>query len=492
MLSQIAIQYTLSEILGRVALPLPLSGKQLRTAFFSSLIRYTHPTRCSSEYPCIYIAPSSPDRFHSLLLGECTPLFHVDVSKSLPVGEKPWTRDPLPVLFWGAGYEDGSKPFAERLEDGTVVFYADILAATFFMLSRWEETVVPVRDQHDRFPATASVAYRHGFLDRPIVDEYALILQAWLKTLVPQWTPEPRSFSVRLSHDIDQVQRFPGTWQAVRTLGGDIIKRRSLAAAIDTARSYMACRGSHDRDPFIQAIFELAGLSERYGFTSSFYFMGAGRSDFDSGYDPASPAVRSCIDTLRNRGHEIGFHPGYYTFDKPDRFQQEKAAFDRVMNGERYGGRQHFLRFGTPVTWRCWEEAGMLYDSTMTYADHEGFRCGTCHPFRPFDIERDRELDVLEIPLIIMDGTLRQYRNLSPEQAENVILKLAERCKQVNGTFTLLWHNSALCNDWAPWARVYRRVLPVLAEMLDEPGKINSSNDTVISLPHHITKGPFR
>ncbi len=428
--------------------------------------RYRPPIDCSHEGMAILVSPCSDEAWEELI--------------SLPAGDLRWLPGHkvfprqqiydshgmrVPVLIWGRNDDTGETPFASRTDEHTVVFYADILAATFFMLSRWEETVVPVRDQHDRFPATASVAYRQGFLDRPIVDEYALILQAWLKTLVPQWTPEPRSFSVRLSHDIDQVQRFPGTWQAVRTLGGDIIKRRSLAAAIDTARSYMACRGSHDRDPFIQAISELAGLSERYGFTSSFYFMGAGRSDFDSGYDPASPAVRSCIDTLRNRGHEIGFHPGYYTFDKPDRFQQEKAAFDRVMNGERYGGRQHFLRFGTPVTWRCWEEAGMLYDSTMTYADHEGFRCGTCHPFRPFDIERDRELDVLEIPLIIMDGTLRNYRNLSPEQAENVILKLAERCKQVNGTFTLLWHNSALCGDWSPWAQAYRSVLPVLAEL---------------------------
>lgn len=486
-----AINYTWRQLAYRAGVS---NAKSTGTGFEALPIdvHYGTTQQLALNKPKIVILPSREEAWDELVFRNSPKIRWNSLNEITPDGETLTFSSRTPVLFWGAGYEDGSKPFAERLEDGTVVFYADILAATFFMLSRWEETVVPTRDQHDRFPATASVAYRQGFLDRPIVDEYALILQAWLKTLVPQWTPEPRSFSVGLSHDIDQVQRFPGTWQSVRTLGGDIIKRRSLAAAIDTARSYMACRGSHDRDPFIQAILELAGLSERYGFTSSFYFMGAGRSDFDSGYDPASPAVRSCIDTLRNRGHEIGFHPGYYTFDKPDRFQQEKAAFDRVMNGERYGGRQHFLRFGTPVTWRCWEEAGMLYDSTMTYADHEGFRCGTCHPFRPFDIERDRELDVLEIPLIIMDGTLRQYRNLSPEQAENVILKLAERCKQVNGTFTLLWHNSALCNDWAPWARVYRRVLPVLAEMLDEPGKINSSNDTVISLPHHITKGPFR
>ncbi|MGI6455407.1 MAG: hypothetical protein ACOX5R_07245 [bacterium] len=87
-------------------------------------------------------------------------------------------------------------------------------------------------------------------------------------------------------------------------------------------------------------------------------------------------------------------------------------------------------------------------------------------PFKPFDIEQNRELDIVEIPLIVMEGTLRNYRNLTPEEGEERILTLAKRCKQVNGTFTLLWHNTSLQGDWKPWAEMYRRVLPQLAEMV--------------------------
>lgn len=48
----------------------------------------------------------------------------------------------------------------------------DIFAASFFMLTRWEEYVNKARDSHNRFPATESLAYKQGFLDRPIVNEY--------------------------------------------------------------------------------------------------------------------------------------------------------------------------------------------------------------------------------------------------------------------------------------------------------------------------------
>ena len=52
------------------------------------------------------------------------------------------------------------------------------------LLSRWEETVLTGRDAHGRLPFSDSVAHRQGFLDRPLVDEYALILREWLKARV--------------------------------------------------------------------------------------------------------------------------------------------------------------------------------------------------------------------------------------------------------------------------------------------------------------------
>ena len=43
----------------------------------------------------------------------------------------------------------------------------DIFGSAFFMLTRYEEVVKPDRDNHDRFSATASLAYQEKFLDQP-------------------------------------------------------------------------------------------------------------------------------------------------------------------------------------------------------------------------------------------------------------------------------------------------------------------------------------
>jgi hypothetical protein len=390
----------------------------------------------------------------------------VSSSGTVPRGAAlPWS-DSIPVLFWGEGAADGSTLFAKRLPDGSVLFLVDIISAVFFMLSRWEETVVPTRDEHERFPATASVAYKQSFLDRPVVDEYALILREWIKMLLPGWEPKLHPFSIKLSHDIDFMSRFPNSHAAFRRFGGDLLKRRSPGAAWRTVVDATATALTPIHTSYYRGIHYLAELSRAYNLGNDvFYFMAAQPGPLNNDYDLASPPVRHCIDDLLEQGFEIGLHAGYYTLNDPELLATEKARLDDVIGKDQYGGRQHFLRFQTPDTWQHWERVGLEYDSTMAFASHEGFRCGTCHPFRPFDLNADRELKLWEWPLIVMDRTLRDHRKLSPELSEIRILELAQRCKRVEGTFTLLWHNSSLDWEWEPWRKVYERVVKALAEM---------------------------
>jgi hypothetical protein len=193
--------------------------------------------------------------------------------------------------------------------------------------------------------------------------------------------------------------------------------------------------------------------------------MATGPLPREADYDLDARDVRELIEELRALEVEVGIHPGYATLVDPARLVAEKARLDAALGETRYGGRQHWLRFRVPDTWRHWAQAGLAYDSTMGFADREGFRCGTCHPFRPFDVENDREIDLVEFPLIAMDATLRHHRGLTPETTERRLLELAETCRKVGGTFTLLWHNSSLDGAWRPWGDVYRRLVPTLAQM---------------------------
>ncbi len=113
-----------------------------------------------------------------------------------------------------------------------------------------------------------------------------------------------------------------------------------------------------------------------------------------------------------------------------------------------------------PITWRNWNEAGLNYDSTLSYADYAGFRCGICYEFLVFDLEKRQVLPLRERPLVVMEGSIlgEQYMNLSGKEALSYMLMLKELCQQVNGDFTLLWHNSSFAEpgQWEMYSQVIR------------------------------------
>ncbi|MFC1997627.1 polysaccharide deacetylase family protein [Chloroflexota bacterium] len=467
-----AIQYTWRQLFQRVDFQLGNKLSTSQTGFESLRISPAYSDtedRKDLEDPTIYVVPCENQDWYAQLERAPNTLEWLPSSECVPRGSSPPIQTPIPILFRGASCANGKKPFAEILPNGALVFYVDIIATTFFMLSRWEETISPTRDQYDRFPATASVAFKQGFLDMPIVDVYALILREWIRVLIPNWEPIKRTFSIKISHDIDFIKRFDEPISALRHLGGDIIKRRSISNSRETLKDFFHIWFSPEKNSFAQSIWKLADASSENHLDSAFYFMATSPTDpFDnSGYDQKTPWVKKIIENLEERGFEIGLHPSYETMNNFEILTQEKSLLEQNIKNKFMGGRQHYLRFKTPDTWLNWERAGMTYDSTIGYADYEGFRCGTCHPFHPFDINDGRELKLIEEPLIVMDSTLMKYREMTPDEAEAKIITLAKRCKNVEGRFTFLWHNTSLSDLSNPWDQMYLRVLKKLSNMVN-------------------------
>lgn len=420
----------------------------------------------SNESKVVRIYKTSPEAVGQLLNGSPSAVQwldpgHVFPGKPFPVDEE------FPVLFWGACLPGGAAtlPVTASIRDGsTLEIYVDVIALCYFMLSRWEESVVPVRDVHGRFPGTASVAFKYGFLDRPIVDEYALMLREWLMVMFPQASVRTPTFRVQLSHDIDHLHTYSSRTRAMRGAAASVL-RRDFFQTLRAARYIVTGKSQPGRYYFrvrwLMSVEQVKGFQD-----AAYYFKSCRPTAFDDGYDIREPSIRELVKELDRQGFEVGFHPSYNAFSDHELFIKEKTALEEVLGHRVKGGRQHYLRFAAPATWRSWESAGLTYDSTVGYADHEGFRCGTAHPFRCFDFEGDRVMDLVEYPLVAMDVTLRGYRRLGPQEFSRKLMELAWRVKRVRGVFTLLWHNSSFDYDWQPWGCMYQDILENLKKMI--------------------------
>lgn len=345
---------------------------------------------------------------------------------------------------------------AVRTVDGLPVLYTDaagsgvdLLGSAFFMLTRYEELALPDRDEHGRFPAARSVAARGGFLGRAVVDAYVELLWERLHAAWPGLERRRRRFAVVLSHDIDDplTTLHNGPKDAVRQLGGDLVVRRDPRLAVNRLR---ALAGDRDRDPNNTFDF-LMEVSERHGLLSAFYFLA--HRDLTPRPGPylfEDPWVRELIVHIARRGHEIGYHPSYPTYRDPALTQEELGRLQRVApEQERWGGRQHFLRWVNPETWRNWEAAGLDYDSTMGFTESLGFRAGTCHPYRAFDLKARRPLHLVERPFQVMDVTLVNSLGLAPDAALQATLDVAAECRRYQGELGILWHNNSVLRSAA-------------------------------------------
>jgi hypothetical protein len=343
-------------------------------------------------------------------------------------------------------------PLFWPVDGETVLCELDLPLSTLLTLARFEEIQTKERDVHGRFSAPMSIAYRDGFLDRPIVDEYGMAFEQALKYLLPGWQPRIRKLRVKLSHDIDLV----GYPFRLRTGLGHIVRRyRPSAATRDLFGRLVGMRPT-----YLELVQVIAQRSLDRGLDSAIYWKASPAGPLDSGYDPCHPEIQKVIHWLEQMGAENGVHPGYETFLSPDRLRQELSVLRQALAAETLGGRQHYLRW-SPKTWIDWEECGLAYDSTVGYAERVGFRAGTCFPYRPWLLSLNRESRLIEIPLIVMECVLPYAMGLRSQQSLEAIRDYSARCRLVGGVFTLLWHNNSLIEPI--YGDTYEKILDELA-----------------------------
>ncbi len=370
--------------------------------------------------------------------------FHTDVLGNHRSLELPRT---VPVLF--------GTP-ATRIHDDQIDMGFDLLGTIFFMLSRYEE-LGSQRDHHDRYPGRASFAYRAGFLDRPIVDEYVEILRLLIWRLWPGHVAGRRRGEVVVSCDVDHpfdpaATRYDRLFRAVV---GDVVKRRRLGLAARRLRNVCASRrGDYRHDP--NHVFDwYLDTCERHGRRVTFFFIPERTAgDQDGSYDLFDHRVLNLIGWLAGRGHEIGMHGSYRSFRDPSRLARERSLLQEAcrlsgVDDSVTGNRQHYLRWDTRETPDHLDAAGFGYDTSGGFADMPGFRFGTSRPFRMWSWRRHAPLRLVQRPLVVMECAVLDAPQPTPSHnaALEAMLRLKAASLRHGGDFTLLWHNSHFIED---------------------------------------------
>ena len=359
----------------------------------------------------------------------------------------------IPMIF-DDGVDDGVI-YSET--DSSIQIPYDILTPSFVLLSRYEEFHSERHDEHGRSPYGRSLAEKYDMVEIPLVDEYAMLLRDWLCLYLPYiFEVVPRTPRIVPTHDIDILYRFTGRFQAWKSiLGRDLLINRSLSMVRESIKSYRNWKIRPSLDHYVEAIDEFLAQEEKRKLSSIFFFKATEKGHPDATYDVQDPILHEVIRVIMAPGyHQIGLHGSYPSANDLQCLQKEKQNLSKLCDEEIRISRQHYLRTffaDDPNSLDLWRDAGITDDYTLGFAERCGFRCGTCHPYPLYDVRHDKVTDIIEHPLIVMDGTLFDYMKLSVEDARALTQRLKHRCLDVEGDFVILCHNHATTREMKPY-----------------------------------------
>lgn len=328
------------------------------------------------------------------------------------------------------------------VENGKITCEVDLIAGSFFFLTRWEEYLSDDLDEHGRFKYKNSVSNKFNLIHRPVVDEYTEFLWNMLKYLDPALKRKERKYTPVITHDIDAPLRLMNLKMLRNSFFRNLIKRKNYLNALRDIPVYFINKITPNFDLGYCYDF-LMDASESVGVKSNFFFINSPKTKFDPGYDNSSDIMQKIFNKIKSRGHIIGIHASYYATENPEIWRREYLELCEKTNTQITNGRHHYLRFKVPYTWQIWNENGLETDHTLGFAEMEGFRCGTSFSYPVYNFLTREKLKLRESPLIFMEVSVTEYQKIDqPNDFKLRLQNIVNVVKKYNGQFVFLYHNS--------------------------------------------------
>lgn len=341
-------------------------------------------------------------------------------------------------------FEKNEQPFFFPCSDAD--FHFDIFAASFYLLSRYEEYLPHESDMYGRYAHENSLAFKEGFLNKPLINDWLILFSGSLMSAFPGIVLPARSFTFLPTYDIDIAYSFKHKGP-VRNLGG-FIKSPSMERLMVLAGLR---KDPFDSYAFMDSLHKENRLSPVY-----FFLVATSGSLYDKNISPYSHAMWQLIKRHSSK-YRLGLHPSWRSYGSLPVLKKEKKIMETAGGKEINISRQHYIKLSLPKTYQMLIEAGIEKDYSMGYGSINGFRASVASSFLWYDLQKEKTTGLRLYPFCFMDA------NSFYEQRQDTAQSLAElkyymdACKKVNGLFITIFHNNFLGSDnqFAGWKELY-------------------------------------
>ncbi len=352
---------------------------------------------------------------------------------------------------------ENTKGFFPTGERSDLAF--DIFAASFYLLSRYEEYLPHVKDDFGRFMAKESLAHKHRFLNQPVVDIWAYMLKDVLQERFPEFIFSNRKYNVQPIIDVPMTFYFRKKG-LLRTIGGTLadIGRFRFKQLYQRYSVLMGFK----RDPY-DTFKWIITKQKQCDFKFMVLFLIGDYSTYDKNISINKKEFVSLIKSVADYCN-VGIKASYFALEDISILKKEKLKMEAVINRDLQAVRHSFSKLNLPQSYRNLVELEIHQDYTMGYIDTLGFRAGTCTPFQFYDLDFEVQTPLQINPYHCLDFALLKYQ--SELDKKEHLQKLIKEVKEVNGTFTPVFHNYTFSNieRWEGFRSLFTLILDSVDE----------------------------
>jgi hypothetical protein len=331
----------------------------------------------------------------------------------------------------------------------------DILAASFYLLSRYEEYLPHEKDQYGRYAHTNSLAFKEGFLHLPLVNIWLNDFKRALLQKFPSLVFKRNQFKFIPSYDIDIAYSYRhkgwrrnagGFLRAVKNRQWSLVKERW-----DVLRN-------RRKDPF-DSYEWLDALHLYCKVKPVYFFLVAGEQ---KGYDKNTPTSSRHFQQLIEyyaQVYKTGLHPSWQSSVAPGTttLKEEKEWLEVIVDRPIEHSRQHYIKMELPDTFRRLLKTGLIKDYSMGYGTINGFRASVASSYNWFDLPANQPTALRLFPFCYMDANSYYEQKYNPQKAYEELVHYYTIVKKLNGMMVTIWHNHFLGTDktFAGWREMY-------------------------------------
>ncbi len=331
-----------------------------------------------------------------------------------------------------------------KTETGPLGF--DMLAAAFYLLTRYEEYLPFEKDEYGRYDHKQSLAFREKFLQTPLINFWLRNLRKELENHFSDLKIVTPEFSFQPTYDIDMAWAYKNKG-ILRNLGGLF-----TSGSLDRLPVLMRLQ----KDPFdsydyLKTLHEKNNLEPIY-----FFLLAQRRSVYDKNISPYDYSMWQLMKRLNKEG-TVGIHPSWRSNEQPSLIKKERKVLETASKATVEKSRQHYINFSLPDTFEHLLLADIKEDYSMGYGSINGFRASVASSFNWYNLATEKATVLRLHPFCFMDANSHYEQKQSLEETAKELTYYKNICQEANGNLITIFHNNFLGtgDEFKGWSEMY-------------------------------------